>query len=94
MKKINDSTLGGAEEKPDFQQIVSFLSSSLQKVPAEEIEKLKDSIFWVQYSGGDLVVQEGSLSSSLYIVYSGLVKIDKYSKKRKKRVLRFLGPQE
>ncbi|MBS3813674.1 Crp/Fnr family transcriptional regulator [Candidatus Bipolaricaulota bacterium] len=93
MKKINNSTLAD-EGKPDFQEIASFLSSSLTKVPAKEIQRLKDSIFWVQYPGGDLVVQEGSLSSSLYIVYSGLVKIGKYSKKRKKRVLRFLGPQE
>jgi len=91
--KIDNNTTSD-RKKPDFSQIISFLSSSLKDVPSDEIEKLSDSIFLVQYSGGDLVVQEGSLSSSVYIVRSGLVKIGKYSKPRKRRVLRFLGSRE
>jgi len=80
---------------PGADEILSFLSSSLENVPREELKDLKDSIFWVQYSDGDLVAQEGSLSSSIYIIYNGLVKIGKYSKsQQKKRVLRFLGPHE
>ncbi len=91
-KKISTRVDG---KNPGPEKILSFLSSSLENVSQEELEELKDSIFWVQYSDGDLVAQEGSLSSSIYIIYDGLVKIGKYSQsQQKKRVLRFLGPHE
>lgn len=80
---------------PGTNRMISFLSSSLNNVSKGELEELEDSMFWVQYSKGDLIAQEGSLSSSVYIVYDGLVKIGKYSDaKQNQRVLRFLGPKE
>ena len=83
------------ERSPGTEKILSFLNSSLENATLEELQELRESIFWVQYSDGDLIAQEGSLSSSIYIIYDGLVKIGKYSKsQQKKRVLRFLGPHE
>ena len=94
MKDKNIATRADGKN-PTSEEILTFLASSLENVSEEELKELEDSIFWVQYADGDLVAQEGSLSSSIYIIYDGLVKIGKYSKsQQKKRVLRFLGPHE
>lgn len=78
----------------NFSELASFISATIGGVDEEDLEKLSDSIFWVGYDGGDLIVQEGSFSSSVYLVYKGLVKIGKHSGSGRRRVLRFLAPKE
>lgn len=77
-----------------FAELALFLSSVFGGLAEEELEELCDSIFRVEYGHGDLIIQEGSHFSGLYIVYRGLVKIGKYASTGKRRVLRFLAPKE
>jgi CRP/FNR family transcriptional regulator len=58
------------------------------------LRELLDSTLMLSYGEGDLIVQEGSYFSGIYIVYRGLVQIGKYSSTGKRRVLRFLAPRE
>lgn len=90
--KASTSLLEGAGS--NFSEMASFISSALVGLNKEALEELRGSIFWVGYDGGDLIVQEGSYSSSVYLVYKGLVKIGKHSGAGRRRVLRFLAPKE
>lgn len=75
-------------------KLVPFFSSVFTGLPEEAIAELSAAAFVVEYKEGDLVVQEGSPFSGVYVVYSGLVLIGKYSSSKKRRVLRFLAPRE
>jgi len=58
----------------------------------EEIEELARISLTTRYDENELIAQEGSYASGIYIVKSGLVSIGKYSSKgRGKRCLRFLA---
>ncbi|MFW6421412.1 MAG: Crp/Fnr family transcriptional regulator [Candidatus Bipolaricaulota bacterium] len=92
MNKIEKFELGRKTHK--FDQLASFLASSVKGLTKSDFREIKDSLICVDYEGGDLIAQEGSLLSGVFIVYSGLVKIGKYSPSNKKRVLRFLAPGE
>jgi CRP-like cAMP-binding protein len=75
-------------------ELVSFLSSIFEDLTEGELRKLGDSALLVDYSQGDLIIQEGAPFSGVYIVYHGLVCIGKYSSSRKRRCLRFLASGE
>ncbi|MFP3953140.1 MAG: Crp/Fnr family transcriptional regulator [Candidatus Bipolaricaulota bacterium] len=74
----------------EFTEVFDFLSSYLQGVDRKEVECISDSIFITRYKEDDLIVQEGSLASTVYAVRDGLVKVGKYAISDKRRVLRFL----
>jgi len=75
-------------------ELVSFLSSIFEGLTEGELGELNEAALRVEYSQGDLIVQEGAPFSGVYIVYRGLVSIGKYSSSRKRRCLRFLAPGE
>jgi CRP/FNR family transcriptional regulator len=57
--------------------------------------QLSERCIDTQYRADELVAQEGSFASGVYIVESGLIKIGKYGDRDgEKRVLRFLGVGE
>ena len=62
---------------------------------AEGIEELGRISLAVHFDEGELVAQEGSYASGIYVVQTGLISIGKHaSHGREKRVLRFLGSGE
>ncbi|MGQ9477445.1 MAG: Crp/Fnr family transcriptional regulator [Candidatus Bipolaricaulia bacterium] len=75
-------------------ELIPFFSAIFEGLPEEALAELSEEALLVGYNEGDLVVQEGSPFSGVYIIYSGLVLIGKYSSSRKRRILRFLAPRE
>lgn len=75
-------------------KLIPFFSAIFEGLPEEALAELSEEALLVGYNEGDLVVQEGSPFSGVYIIYSGLVLIGKYSSSRKRRILRFLAPRE
>jgi CRP/FNR family transcriptional regulator len=75
-------------------ELIPFFSAIFEGLPEEALMELSAEALLVGYNEGDLVVQEGSPFSGVYIIYSGLVLIGKYSSSRKRRILRFLAPRE
>jgi len=73
----------------------AFLTSVFPSLGEKDVEELGRLSFPVQYSEGELIVQEGSYAAGVYIIQTGLLTVGKYATKGKdKRVLRFLGPGE
>jgi len=73
----------------------AFLTSVFPSLGEKDVEELGRLSFPVQYSEGELIVQEGSYAAGVYIIRTGLLSVGKYASKGKdKRVLRFLGPGE
>lgn len=61
----------------------------------EDFAELRTQMLSVAYSKGDLIFQEGSLASGVYIVCQGLVKYGKYSEDRhKRRIFKILSPPQ
>ncbi|MCI2429951.1 Crp/Fnr family transcriptional regulator [Candidatus Acetothermia bacterium] len=56
-----------------------------RELSREDFTALHAQMLTVHYSKGDLIFQEGSLASGIYIVCQGLVKYGKYSEDRNKR---------
>ncbi|MFQ5794443.1 MAG: Crp/Fnr family transcriptional regulator [Candidatus Bipolaricaulia bacterium] len=83
-----------AGQKNRFSELASFLASIFEGVTEGELEKLRDSVLCVQYDTNDLIIQEGSFFSGLYIVYKGLVKIGQYTPAGNTQIFRFLSPKE
>ncbi len=77
-----------------MRELIPFFSFIFEGLPEEALAELSEEALLVGYNEGDLVVQEGSPFSGVYIIYSGLVLIGKYSSSRKRRILRFLAPRE
>lgn len=75
-------------------ELLPFLSSVFEELSKEALSELGNKTLGVRYKQGDLITQEGAPSTGVYIVYSGLVLIGKYSSSHKRRVLRFLAPGE
>ncbi|MCS6936301.1 MAG: Crp/Fnr family transcriptional regulator [Candidatus Bipolaricaulota bacterium] len=61
----------------------------------EDFAALRAQMLTVHYSKGDLIFQEGSLASGIYIVCQGLVKYGKYSEDRtKRRIFKIVSPPQ
>jgi CRP-like cAMP-binding protein len=74
---------------------VAFLEQVFPSLSADGIEELDRISLPVHFDEGELVAQEGSYASGIYVVRSGLVSIGKHaSHGREKRCLRFLAPGE
>ncbi len=72
-----------------------FLAKVFPSLEKGEIEELSRIALKTRYGEDELIAQEGSYASGIYIVKSGLVSIGKYSSKgRGKRCLRFLSVGE
>jgi len=70
----------------------AFLGQVFPSLSADGIEELGRISLSVHFGEGELIAQEGSYASGIYIVRSGLVSIGKYaSHGREKRYLRFLA---
>jgi len=70
----------------------TFLAKVFPSLEEKEIEDLARIALRTHYGEDELIAQEGSYASGIYIVKSGLVSIGKYSSKgRGKRCLRFLA---
>ncbi|MCK5826913.1 Crp/Fnr family transcriptional regulator [Candidatus Bipolaricaulota bacterium] len=83
------------EPSRDNEPFDTFLSDVFPSLEKGEIEELSRIVLRTQYSENELIAQEGSYASGIYIVKSGLVSIGKYSSKgRDKRCLRFLSVGE
>ncbi|MFC2082735.1 Crp/Fnr family transcriptional regulator [Candidatus Bipolaricaulota bacterium] len=75
--------------------INAFLSEVFPSLETGEIEELSRITLRTRYDEDELIAQEGSYASGIFIVKSGLVSIGKYSSKgRGKRCLRFLSVGE
>jgi len=73
----------------------AFLGQVFPSLSADGIEELSRFSLLVHFDEGELIAQEGSYASGIYIVRSGLVSIGKYaSHGREKRCLRFLANGE
>jgi len=73
----------------------AFLERVFPSLSAEGIEELSRISLPVHFNEGELVAQEGSYASGIYVVWSGLVSIGKHaSHGRDRRCLRFLAPGE
>ncbi|MFQ5794442.1 MAG: Crp/Fnr family transcriptional regulator [Candidatus Bipolaricaulia bacterium] len=84
------------EQRDRFPELASFLTAIFEGLTEKEFEELRGSILCTQYHRDDLIFQEGSFFSGLYIVYTGLVKIGKRAPTSadKRRVFHFLPPKE
>lgn len=72
-----------------------LLSHIFPSVGPEATTELASMCLEIRHKAGELIAQEESYASGVYIVQSGLVKIGKYgSSGGEKRVLRFLGEGE
>jgi CRP-like cAMP-binding protein len=72
-----------------------FLAQVFPSLSQEEIGSLAEIILQIHYEEDELVAQEGSYASGIYIVRSGLLSIGKYASKGwEKRCLRFLAAGE
>ncbi len=73
----------------------AFLTQVFPSLEPQEIADLARIAMRTRYDENELIAQEGSYASGIYIVQSGLVSIGKYSSKgRDKRCLRFLAMGE
>ncbi len=75
----------------EFKRISEFLANYLGDVNCQELAGLSDSVFLTRYKREDLIAQQCSLASTVYVVYDGLIRVGKYARTDKRRVLRFLG---
>ena len=76
-------------------QPMQLLSHVFPSLRPDAIAQLAGHCIETEYNEGELVAQEGSFASGVYVVKTGLVKIGKYGDRDgEKRVLRFLGVGE
>lgn len=74
---------------------LAFVAQVFPSLPKEAIEELLTISLEVHFDEDELIAQEGSYASGVYIVQSGLVSIGKYASKGwEKRCLRFLAAGE
>jgi CRP-like cAMP-binding protein len=89
--------VGGNRVTPrrDSHDVQPFLAGVFPSLDTTEIEELARISLTTQYGEDELIAQEGSYASGIYIVKTGLVSIGKYSSKgRVRRCLRFLAVGE
>ena len=76
-------------------QKTDLLSHIFPSIGPDAAEQLSSICLEIHHKAGELIAQEESYASGIYIVQSGLVKVGKYgSSGGEKRVLRFLGVGE
>lgn len=76
-------------------QKIDLLSHIFPSLPPDATKELTSMCFEVHYEADQLVAQEESYASGVYVVQSGLIKIGKYGASgAEKRVLRLLGVGE
>ena len=81
--------------KADAEAREAVLKDVFPSLSSEGVGELARISIAVSYDEGELVAQEGSYASGIYVVQSGLVSIGKHaSHGRDKRVLRFLAAGE
>jgi CRP-like cAMP-binding protein len=86
-------TMSGTSAAPEGTR--EFLAGVFPSLDPEEIDELQRICLHVHYDEDELIAQEGSYASGVYVVRSGLVSIGKYASKGwEKRVLRFLAVGE
>jgi len=86
------SAPSGREEKASPQ---AFLAKVLPSLSTEAIAELARISLQIRYEQDELIAQEGSYASGIYIVRNGLVSIGKYSSRGwDRRRLRFLAVGE
>jgi CRP/FNR family transcriptional regulator len=79
----------------DGETRAGFLGRVFPSLTEKGIEELDRISLPVHFEDGELIAQEGSYASGIYVVRSGLVSIGKYaSHGREKRYLRFLASGE
>lgn len=77
------------------QSVSEFLAKVFPALETGEIEELARISLSTHYREDELIAQEGSYASGIYVVKSGLLSIGKYSSRgRTKRCLRFLAVGE
>ncbi len=82
-------------KKPDAKTREALLKEVFPSLSSEGIEELSRVSLSVHFDEGELVAQEGSYASGIYVVQSGLLSIGKHaSHGHEKRVLRFLAAGE
>ncbi len=75
--------------------VTRFLAQVFPSLEKAEIDELSKISLRTHYGENELIAQEGSYASGIYIVESGLLSIGKYSSRgRSKRCLRFLAVGE
>ncbi len=85
----------GARHKDDPESKIHFLAQTFHSLDKDCVAELAQLSLRVSFEEGELIAQEGSYASGVYIVDSGLVSIGKYSSRGwEKRCLRFLAPGE
>jgi len=83
------------EQKHNTKSRVEFLREVFPALSLEAVDALSDIALEVHYDADELIAQEGSYASGVYIVRTGLVSIGKYASKGwEKRCLRFLAVGE
>ena len=76
------------------------LSEQLRRTPyfagldAAAVDRLASLATWHDYAPGAIVFLEGETNSGLYSVYTGWVKVVKFSADGREQVLRYFGPGE
>ena len=81
-----------AERTPDRGTKTELLASIFPSLQSSAIDELATICLEIHHRAGELIAQEESYASGVYIVRDGLVKIGKYGGSGgEKRVLRFLG---
>ena len=81
--------------KQEVESRAAFLGRVFPSLSKEGIAELERISLPVHFDEGELIAQEGSYASGIYVVRSGLVSIGKYaSHGREKRYLRFLAAGE
>lgn len=84
-----------AVKRQDAETRGAFLTRVFPALSHDGIEALDRISLPVHFDEGELIAQEGSYASGIYVVRSGLVSIGKYaSHGREKRCLRFLAAGE
>lgn len=83
------------ERWPERERRRELLASIFPSLTVNAIEQLTAMCLEIHHEAGELIAQEESYASGVYVVQSGLVKVGKYgSSGAEKRVLRFLGVGE
>lgn len=66
--------------------------SLFQHLDESEAALLSSLLHTRRYNKGEMVVQEGERSDTLYVIHQGCVKLSKYNENGKEHIIRFLFP--
>jgi len=87
--------MSAASQKKEASERKTFLKRVFPSLSDAEITKLDGISLLVHHEEGDLIAQEGSYASGVFVVHTGLLSIGKYASRGwEKRCLRFLAVGE